>query len=83
MSEIELNIARFLQGEIMATSKFRIEMEVSGIDSQERMNALIEALQMAGRQLHAQAMLICGDATPPKVELSGEDLIEGTKEIPL
>jgi hypothetical protein len=67
----------------MATKKLRIELTVAAVDSDERMRAITEALRRAGRQLHAEAMLICGDGAPPKVELSGEDLVDGTHDIPM
>jgi hypothetical protein len=67
----------------MATKAFHIEVRVSGVDSKERMEALIEAVQAAGRQLHAAATLICGDATPPEIMLYGEDLREGKTDIKL
>ena len=65
----------------MPSKILRIEMTVEGIDSQERMVALTEALRAAGRQLHAAATLICPDSTPPKIELSGEDLMDGRQDI--
>lgn len=65
----------------MATRVLRIELTVTGIDTAERMQALTEALRAAGRDLHARATLICGDTTPPQVELSGEDLTDGRQEI--
>jgi len=67
----------------MANKVLRIELRVEGIDSKERMDALTEALREAGRQLHAAATLICGDGSSPHIELSGEDLVEGTTEIKL
>jgi hypothetical protein len=67
----------------MATKAFHIEVRVSGIDSAERMQAMVEAVQAAGRQLHAAATLICGDTTPPEIMLYGEDLSEGKTDIKL
>jgi hypothetical protein len=67
----------------MATKAFHIEVQVSGVDSADRMQAMVEAVQAAGRQLHAAATLICGDATPPKIMLYGEDFVEGKTDIKL
>jgi len=83
VSEIGEAAALYLGGLRMANKVFRIEMRVGGVDSKERMDALTEALRNAGRQLHAAATLICGDSSPPEIELSGEDLSEGTTEIKL
>lgn len=66
----------------MAIKAFHIELRVTGIDSHERMKAITEALQEAGRQLHAAAMLIAGDNPPPEIMLYGEDFIEGRTDIP-
>jgi len=65
----------------MAIKAFHIELRVSGIDSAERMKAITEALQVAGRQLHASAMLIAGDNPPPEIMLYGEDFVEGRTDI--
>jgi hypothetical protein len=67
----------------MATKAFHIELKVTGIDTADRMQALTEALQRAGRQLHSDAVLICGDTTVPKIELYGEDLNDGKTDIPI
>jgi hypothetical protein len=67
----------------MATKRFHIELEIVGIDSNDRMQAIVEAVQEAGRQLHAAATLICGDASPPKIMLYGEDFSEGKTDIKL
>lgn len=67
----------------MATKAFHIELRVSGVDSADRMQALTEALQAAGRQLHAAATLICSDAAPPEIMLYGEDFVEGKQDIPI
>lgn len=66
----------------MATKAFHIELRVAAVDSQERMQAITEALQRAGRQLHADVMLIVGDQAPPEIMLYGEDFVEGKQEIP-
>lgn len=65
----------------MATKAFHIELKVQGVDSDERMAALRQALQEAGRQLHASAVLICGDQTQPEISLYGEDLMDGRTDI--
>jgi hypothetical protein len=67
----------------MATKAFHIEVRVQGVDSADRMQALIEAVQAAGRQLHAAATLICGDHAPPEIMLYGEDFVEGRTDIKL
>ena len=65
----------------MATKTLYIELQVTGIDSEERMQALTEALRGAGRQLHAAATLICADLPAPVVTLSAEDMVDGRTEI--
>lgn len=66
----------------MATKIFHIELKVHAVDSLDRMTALTDALREAGRQLHASAVLICGDGPPPEIELSGEDFLDGRVVIP-
>ena len=67
----------------MAIKAFHVELRVANVDTPERMKAVREALQIAGRTLHAKAMLICGDTPPPEVILYGEDLASGRDDIKL
>jgi len=67
----------------MASKAFHIELRVSNVDDNEKMLALRKALQNAGRQLHASAMLIVGTNPEPEIILFGEDFTEGKDEIAL
>lgn len=68
----------------MAMKAFHIELRVTNVEDTERLLAIRKALQAAGRQLHAAAMLICGGEekdNEPEIILYGEDFSEGREEI--
>lgn len=65
----------------MAQKTFHIELRCIGVDDEVKFNAIKKAAQAAARQLHAQAMLVCGGDTPPQIILYGEDFINGKKEL--
>lgn len=66
----------------MATKVFHIELRVTDVDTDERMKALRQAVQAAGRTLVAKATLIC-NGTEPEIVLYGEDFAEGKDDINL
>jgi hypothetical protein len=65
----------------MAQRTFHIELRCIGVDDDKKFAAIKKAAQLAAKQLHAQAMLVCDSATPPQIILYGEDFINGKKEI--
>lgn len=68
----------------MASSKrLHIEIEVDNVDSDERMQAVIEATQIVGGQAYAMMMLIVGDKPPPIVTMWAEDFDSGRTDLPM
>ena len=68
----------------MSTSKrYHIELEVDNVDSKERLDAVTEALRIAGRQLFTSTMLIVGDNPKPLITLWGEDFDDGRTDLKL
>ena len=65
----------------MAQKTFHIELRCVDVDDPKKFDAIKKAAQIAARQLHAQAMLVCAGQTPPQILLYGEDFINGKKEI--
>ena len=61
----------------MASRAFHVELRVSNVDDPERLAALKEAVQEAGQQLYAAAILICGEGVEPEIVLYGEDFANG------
>jgi hypothetical protein len=54
---------------------------VTNVDDPERLKALTEAVQDAGQQLYAAAILICGEGVEPEIVLFGEDFANGQQTI--
>ena len=67
----------------MSSKAFHLECRVTNVDDPEKLLAMRKALQNAGRQLHAAAMLICGSNPEPEIILFGEDFTEGKTDIEL
>lgn len=68
----------------MAMKAFHIELRLTNVDDPERLLAVRRALQAAGRQLHASAMLICKGEdrdNDPEIILYGEDFAQGRDDI--
>ena len=66
-----------------SNKRFHIELEVDNVDSKERLDAVTEALQIAGRTLFTSAMLIVGDTPPPQITLWAEDFDSGRSKVTL
>ena len=66
-----------------ASKRFHIEIEVDNIDSDERMQAATDAIQIVGGQAYTMMMLIVGDKPPPQITMWAEDFETGKTDLPL
>jgi len=67
----------------MPSRKYYIELNCPAVDDVRKFDAVTRAIQIACRQLHAQATLVLGGPTPPTIEIIGEDLQTGRMKIPM
>lgn len=67
----------------MATMRFHIEIEVDNIDTDERMQAFTEAVQIAGRGVFTAGMFIVGDGPPPEITMWCENFDSGRTDLSL
>jgi hypothetical protein len=51
------------------------------IDDPKKIEVIKNAVHQAAMNLHAKAVLVCGDGIPPKLVVWGEDFLHGRQEI--
>lgn len=62
--------------------RFHIEIEVDNIDSQDRMDAVTQAVQIIGGQAMTMVALIVGENPKPEVTMWAEDFEDGRQDVP-